>query len=287
MRNNRLLWTLVLLIALIGLTVSAQEVDGLVRRQDEETGTTPIRVRSTTTAPSKTEEEDSTITPAPTGDEADSGDDKNTKEGTKDGTKEEEDAGTTSVRVRSSSESIRTRATTTKVNANSPTGNIGMVTPAASDGFQLYPIGTQITWVYNYTGVLISPTAVNVEAFCSRTQQLYTIAQNYSIKATTVVWDTEEYQRTGNPQIAAETYTLLIYDNAVQKTSIPQPGKLGIFNTFTFAMYTPRGNTPLSEYVCPTCSDASSLLQSHSVKVLLGTSLLVTMGFAWFVHGAV
>lgn len=284
------MWTLVLLIALIGLTVSAQEVDGLVRRQDEET-TTPIRVRSSsTTAPSKTEEEeDSTITPAPTGDEADSEDeDKNTtKEGTKEGTKEDEDAGTTSIRVRSSSDSIRTRATTTKVNANSPAGSIVMVTPAITDEFQLYPIGTQITWVYNYTGVLISPTAINIEAFCSRTQQLYTIAQNYSIKATTVVWDTEEYQRTGNPQIAAETYTLYMYDNAVQKTSIPQPGKLGIFRTFTFAMYTPRGNTPLSEYVCPTCSDASSLLLSHSVKVLLGTSLLVTMGFAWFVHGAV
>lgn len=285
MRNNRLLWTLVLLIALIGLTVSAQEVDGLVRRQDEETGTTPIRVRSSsTTAPSKTEEEDSTITPAPTEDEADSdSEDKNTKEGTK----EDEGAGTTSIRVRSSSESIRTRGTVTKVNPNSPTGNIGMVSPATSDGFQLYPIGTQITWVYNYTGVLISPTAVNIEAFISRTQQLYTIAHNYSSKATTVVWDTEEYEKTGNPRIAGETYTLYIYDNAIQKTSIPEAGKLGIFNTFTFAMYTPKGNTPLSEYVCPTCNDASSLLQSHSFKVLLGTSLFVTMGFAWFVHGAV
>ena len=32
MRNNRLLWTLVFLITFVGLTASAQEVDGLIRR---------------------------------------------------------------------------------------------------------------------------------------------------------------------------------------------------------------------------------------------------------------
>lgn len=43
----------------------------------------------------------------------------------------------------------------------------------------------------------------------------------------------------------SETYALYMYDSAAQKTSMPQPGKLGLFNTFTFAMYTPRGNIKL------------------------------------------
>ncbi|KAF8430288.1 hypothetical protein EV426DRAFT_708453 [Tirmania nivea] len=263
MRNNRLLWTLVFLITFVGLTASAQEVDGLIRRADSAT-TAPIRVRSTTTDDPTPTTGDGTITPGPT--DTDKG---------------------TSIRVRTTSESIRTRATTTKVAANSPPGGINMVTPAVTDGFQLYPIGAQITWSYNYTSLLISPTAINVEAFCSRTQQYYTIAQNYSVAKRTVVWDTEEYQQTGRPLIAQETYTLYMYDSATQKTDIPQAGKLGVYRNFQFAMYTPRGNTPLNEYKCPTCSDASTILQNHSVRVLLGTSFMVAVGFAWFIHGAV
>lgn len=50
--------------------------------------------------------------------------------------------------------------------------------------------------------MIISPTAINVEAFCSFTQQYYTIAQNYSVAKRTVVWDTEAYQLTGRPLIA-------------------------------------------------------------------------------------
>lgn len=102
----------------------------------------------------------------------------------------------------------------------------------------------------------------------------------------TVVWDTEAYQLTGRPLIAQETYTLYMYDSATQKTDIPQAGKLGIFRNFQFAMYTPRGNIPLNEYKCSTCNDAGALLQSHSVRVLLGTSFLMAVGFTWFIHGA-
>ncbi|KAF8453597.1 hypothetical protein BGX38DRAFT_1141397 [Terfezia claveryi] len=262
MRNNRLLWTLVFLITFVGLTASAQEVDGLIRRADEKSSES-IRVRSTTATDNPTPTTgDGTITPGPT-----------------------ETGGSTSIRIRTTSESIRTRATTTRVAPNSPPGGINMVTPAVTDGFPLYPIGTQITWSYNYTSLLISPTAINVEAFCSRTQQYYTIAQNYSVAQRTVVWDTEEYQRTGRPLIAQETYTLYMYDSATQKTDMPQAGKLVTFRTFQFAMYSPRGNIPLNEYKCPTCSDAIALLQTHSVRVLLGTSFLVVVGFTWFIYG--
>lgn len=267
MRNNRLLWTLVFLITFVGLTASAQDVDELVRRQDDKT-TTPIRIRSTTDKANDKATAttgDGTITPGPTETNGDS----------------------TSIRVRTTSDSIRTRNTTTKVSPNAPTGGVNIVSPAVTDGFQLYPIGTQVTWIYNYTSVVMSPTAVNIEAFCSRTQQTYTIAQNYSVAKTSVIWDTEAYQQTGRPLIAQETYTLVIYDSSTRKTDVAPAGKLGTFQGLQFAMYTPRGNIPLDQYKCPTCNDASSLLESHSLRVLLATSFMMTLGFAWFIHGAV
>ncbi|KAF8466454.1 hypothetical protein BDZ91DRAFT_173883 [Kalaharituber pfeilii] len=160
-----------------------------------------------------------------------------------------------------------------------------MVTPAATDGFQLYPIGATITWSYNYTSLLITPTAINVEAFCSRTQQYYTIANNYSVNERKIIWDTDKYQSSQTPQLAAETYTLLMYDSATQKTDVPVAGKLAIFRTFQFAMYTPRGNIPLNEYECPTCSTGSSIWDSHGLRVLMGTAMIAAISFAWFVHG--
>lgn len=96
----------------------------------------------------------------------------------------------------------RNRTATTKIPLNSPSGAVNLISPALTDGPFVYPIGTQITWSYNYTSLIISPTAINVEAFCSRTNIYYTIAQNYSMAQRTVVWDTEKYQKTGNPAIA-------------------------------------------------------------------------------------
>ena len=78
-----------------------------------------------------------------------------------------------------------------------------MKTPSIMDPMSFYPIGGQpITWEYNYTSLVVTPTAVNIEAFCSRTQHYYTIAGNYSLSKTTVVWDTEEYMQTGQPPLA-------------------------------------------------------------------------------------
>ena len=96
----------------------------------------------------------------------------------------------------------RNRTATTRVPINSPPGGVNLKSPGLTDGPFVYPIGTQITWSYNYTSLIVSPTAVNVEAFCSITNYYYTIAQNYSMSEETVVWDTGEYQKTGNPAIA-------------------------------------------------------------------------------------
>lgn len=181
-----------------------------------------------------------------------------------------------------------TKARTTKIGANVQAGGVVMQTPSIFDAMQLYPIkGDPITWVYNYTSVLVAPTAVNIGAFCSRTQQYYTIAHNYSYAERKVIWDTKEYEERGEkPALAMETYQLLIYDANNSRTAIPSPGHLGAFSGMNFALYTPKGAIPWADYQCPTCNSASSLFDSHAVRVLMGTAALVAISFAWFIHGA-
>jgi len=261
MKNSRVLWTLAFFITIVGLTVTAQEIGGVVRRQDKNTPS-PASTSSTSNHARTITTNEGTSTQEPS---------KNRKSGT--------DSSRSTI-----TSTKRTR--TAKVPANSPPGGVNLISPAITDGFQVYPIGTKITWSYNYTSLIVSPTAINVEAYCERIQEYYTIAQNYSVAERTVVWDTNEYQSTANQAIAQATYTLFMYDSSKSRTDSPEPGKLYVYNSFQFGMYTPRGRIDWNEYKCDVCSDASSLLQSHSVRVLLGTSFLFAISFAWFVYGA-
>ncbi|KAF3938372.1 hypothetical protein ABW19_dt0207033 [Dactylella cylindrospora] len=81
----------------------------------------------------------------------------------------------------------------TYVDPRSPPGGVVMQTPVTTSGSQYYKIGNPITFGWNYTSLIISPSAVNVEAFCSDNSQTYTIAQNLSIAKPSVVWDTGSY----------------------------------------------------------------------------------------------
>lgn len=66
-------------------------------------------------------------------------------------------------------------------------------TPVTTSGSLYYKIGQPVTFGWNYTSLVVTPTAVNVEAFCSDNSQTYTIAQNLSLSKPSVVWDTAAY----------------------------------------------------------------------------------------------
>lgn len=128
------------------------------------------------TTPKDDEEEDPTITPKPSQ------------------TSKDDEEESDSSKAASGTKTTRT----TRIPFNSPAGRIDMKDPSIFDPMRFYPLsqGDPITWVYNMTGVLASPTAINIEAFCPSQQRYYTIASNYSAAETEVVWDVEEYQST-------------------------------------------------------------------------------------------
>lgn len=113
-----------------------------------------------------------------------------------------------------------------------------MILPAATTT-TYYKYGTNVTWIWNYTSLIVTPSAVNVLVSCQDTASTFTVAQNVSVNATqSIVWDTSKETGAGIP----DKYTLAVYDasNPAGVTAIPEAGKLGVFDQFVFGMYTPQ-----------------------------------------------
>ncbi|KAK6347717.1 hypothetical protein TWF718_005554 [Orbilia javanica] len=182
------------------------------------------------------------------------------------------------------SSSATTRAKATFVDPRLPPGGVAIQTPVTTSGSQYYKIGQKITFGWNYTSLIVSPSAVNVEAFCSGNSQTYTIAQNLSIAKPSVIWDTGLFQpQNGQPPLAMGTYTLLIYDEKSAATAIPVAGNLAPFNGFRFGMYTPRPYTPLADFECPTCDTSSATaLDTVAIRILVLFSTLFSLSFGLF-----
>lgn len=122
-----------------------------------------------------------------------------------------------------------------------------MITPAATEGSQFYKVGDYVTFKWNYTSLSVTPSAIDVMASCTANNQLYTIALNQSVDPTgAVTWDTGKYQKTASVPLVVETYTLVIYDAALDATATAKAGYLGVFDQYQFGMYTPQEYTPLN-----------------------------------------
>ena len=122
-----------------------------------------------------------------------------------------------------------------------------MITPAVSSGAQYYKVGDWVTFAWNYTSLLATPSAIDVFASCAANQALYTLALNQSVSETgRVLWDTGDYQATATIPLLTNTYTLIIYpaDSSISATA--KAGYLAVQETYTFGMYTPQPYTPWS-----------------------------------------
>ncbi|KAG4034320.1 hypothetical protein MFRU_003g02900 [Monilinia fructicola] len=176
----------------------------------------------------------------------------------------------------------------TTYNATYPAGGISLMTPAAAST-TYFKIGDYVTFAWNFTSLEATPTALNIMATCKANAQLYTIAMNQTVSANAtqaVTWDTGAYQATAvtNP-LLTQTYTLIIYDAASSISATPEAGYLSIFNTYSFGMYMPQPYTPLSDWVCATCSGALSDMERKAMKLMFGMGMVTVLSFTWFVTG--
>jgi len=168
-----------------------------------------------------------------------------------------------------------------------PAGGISMTNPPLISGSQYYRIGDFVTFGWNYTSLLATPTALDILASCSANNQIYTLAMNQSADVSgAVTWDTGEYQATATVPLLTETYTLIIYDADSSISAAAQAGYLASFNSYQFGMYIPQPYTPLSAgFQCVTCSGALSEMERQAVGFMFGMAVITILSFTWFVHG--
>ncbi|OJD20658.1 hypothetical protein ACJ73_08006 [Blastomyces percursus] len=234
----------------------------LARRQREDT---------TADEPSKTE--DPTITEAPTR----TGDSKETGNNTDGNT---DTAGTKDTGTKT------TKPKPTKAPPDAPAGGIKIISPAITDGPTYIKIGTTATFKWNYTSLIVTPTAVDVIAYCRKNDHSYTITGNMTVAPTAEIdWDTDVY-KTSEVPLLTEEYTLVVYDNSRDPSSIPEPGGLGSQGYLTFGMYYPQKYTPRQDFVCASCNSAVSDMGRQALKFIVGMSAITVLSFTWFVTGA-
>jgi len=161
-----------------------------------------------------------------------------------------------------------------------------MVTPNALAASQYYKIGDHVTFGWNYTSLSVTPSAIDIFASCSVASHAFPIAMNQSVGPSgAVTWDTGKYQSTATVPLLTETYTLVIYDAAKGVSATPKAGYLGVFDQFTFGMYSPQPYTPLNDYQCATCSGALSAMERQALTFVLGMGLITILSFTWFARG--
>lgn len=128
-----------------------------------------------------------------------------------------------------------------------------MVTPGPFDPSTYVKIGANATFAWNYTSLEITPTAVDVVAYCSKNDHYYTIASNQSVQETgSAVWDTNPY-KTASVRLLVEHYTLIVHDSKRGPTDPAPAGELGVSRPFIFGVYEPHDNPNLKKSMLSPC----------------------------------
>jgi len=169
-----------------------------------------------------------------------------------------------------------------------PAGGVSMITPGIRDVAQYYKFGDNVTFVWNYTSLVVSPTAVNIIAVCSNLaqEQTCTISKNVSMKTTSIVWDTKPDSTDKQTPLVMGTYTLIIYDDSTSPTDVAPAGYLAPGGT-RFGMYSPRLATPLASYECAVCENSGvTNIDAKLMRMLVGTGALFLVSFFWFARGS-
>lgn len=158
-----------------------------------------------------------------------------------------------------------------------------MQTPGVFAGSQYYRVGSNITFGWNYTSLLVTPSHIDILA--TNTAQpgiTHTLAINQTVatKTGSLIWDTEHYPKSARLNLDTGKYTLIIHDTTKDINAVAQAGHLGSFNQFAFGIYNPQPYQDLDDgFRCATCVKSAAL---RTIAPLLITLLGTLAGAGWF-----
>ncbi|KAI0341495.1 hypothetical protein BDW22DRAFT_1332387 [Trametopsis cervina] len=149
--------------------------------------------------------------------------------------------------------------------------------PQTATSYYKIASGETITFGWNTSYILVTPTSLTVSAICQNGNTYPVGPSDGKIPgtATSVEWDLWSYQQ-AHPEtpLAQLPYTLHIWgDNGpgAQRS----PGVLQENNQLQFALYSPAAYTPLESWTCPGCNVNGSLSDYIAHPAFL--SLVVTI----------
>lgn len=173
----------------------------------------------------KTDSDDSSST--------ESSDDSSSTESSDDSSSTDSSDDSSSTDDSSSSESS---STSVSIDPNAAVGSLTFNTPQTTDSLYVKS-GNMQTFEWGYTGVSVTPDALNIDAYCSDNKRTYTLAVNRSAEDTTFVWNSSDNSFNDGNSYPAAKYTLRIYnasadwDDQLQQAGLMAPGSI------TFGLY--------------------------------------------------
>ncbi|KAJ5273494.1 hypothetical protein N7478_008619 [Penicillium angulare] len=234
----------------------------------------------TSSSSSASTSEQTTTTSVASQTSTDSSSDSKTSSNTK--TASDETTTGTETGTSSTTKGKTTTTSSVSINAADGAGGISMLTPD-STSTSYYQIGQNITFVWNYTSLVVKPTAVDVVASCSLNSETYTVTKNMSMEATgTVIWDTGKYESSATIPLLTATYTLFVYDSEKSLSDTASAGYLSSSVGYSFSMYYPHSPTALPSFQCVTCNGALSEISKQGLKFVFGMATITLLSFTWF-----
>lgn len=149
----------------------------------------------------------------------------------------------------SPSRSTANSSSTLSIPQTAPAGGLTITQPpqTATSFYKIAP-SQLITFGWNFTYVIATPTHLTVSAVCSN-GNTYPVGPTNGIipgTATQVVWDVYSYQQANpNMPLAQASCSLTIWDDR-GPTATRRPGFLQANSALQFALYTPEAYTPLT-----------------------------------------
>ncbi|THG95792.1 hypothetical protein EW026_g5924 [Hermanssonia centrifuga] len=140
-------------------------------------------------------------------------------------------------------------STTISIPQTAPAGGLTITQPpqTATSYFKIAQ-GNVITFAWNFTDLIVTPTHLTVSAICDN-GNTYPVGPSNGIidgSATSVTWDLYSFQQANpNTPLAQATYTLNIWDDRGPGSRM-EPGLLQENSQLKFALYSPQAYTPLS-----------------------------------------
>lgn len=166
-----------------------------------------------------------------------------------------------------------------------PPGAVVVTQPATTGaGTALYRIGEYVTFGWNYTNVLATPTAIDVLASCPAASATWTLTQNMTYAtAASYVWNTNNQKNNPNQPLLTEKYTLIIKNSDFTLGDTAEPGYFGSDSSFPFGLYASQHYESLKTWKCDVCSAAA---HAHpAIKLATTMSIVTVLSFTWFVAG--